>query len=212
MSPARSGVAVRLSATAKAARRSQGPHRRAAHPHRPEDRHPAALGRRDPQLLGAEARRQDRRDPRPHEPHVAEGRRDRDATRASAPSSAASAMRRCDLHVIVESQEDFDAWLKAAGGGAATGASQPALAVQRRLGQWQLRIPRHAEARDDGRSPARDARGRRHLQGHLELDRDRRPQAHRRAVRRHVVLLLPRRRHRGAAHPHPARAARPGRS
>ena len=50
--------------------------------------------RRDPQLVDPRARREDRRDPGPSEPHLVSRSRSRGRTRGSAPSSAASSTRR----------------------------------------------------------------------------------------------------------------------
>ena len=53
------------------------------------------VGRRLPQLLGAAAGRQDRPDPRPHQPHVVPDRQSPACTSASAPSTAAPSTPTC---------------------------------------------------------------------------------------------------------------------
>ena len=95
---------------------------------------PAGPGR-DPQLLGAPARRQARRDPGRAQPDLASPPTRPASTGASAPSSAASPTPTCASRVIVEAPEASSAGSRPEG---AAGRSRPG----RRRGQGDLRAQR----------------------------------------------------------------------
>ena len=80
-------------------------------PGRPADRHPPHLRQRDPQLLGAAARGEGRRDPGTGQPPALHAPTTSARTAASAPSSAASSTRTCRSVVHVLTPGDFGRWL-----------------------------------------------------------------------------------------------------
>ena len=68
------------------------------------------VGRRDPQLLGAESGRQARSDPGPHQHHRAHAAPASARSAASARNSAACSTRNGAATCIVDTPADFEAW------------------------------------------------------------------------------------------------------